>query len=95
MSEPSFPSLKDHEGETIHIVSPFFDSTVIQTVRLIRMEDAGLWVENQDWNIEMLKKHFGVMSSPKTMIFFLPWHQISVIVGSLDVPSLSAESLGI
>jgi len=95
MSEPSFPSLKEQEGETITLLSPFFDATKLQRVRLIRVEDAGIWVENHKWNMEQLKKTFGISSAPKTMIFFLPWHQISTIVGSLDAPSFSEESLGL
>ena len=95
MSEPSFPSLKEQEGETIKLVSPVFDNVKIQTVRLIRVEDAGIWIENHEYNMEMLKKTFGITSTRKTMIFFLPWHQISVIVGSLDAPSFSQESLGL
>ena len=77
------------------LISPVFDNVAIQTVRLIRVEDAGLWIEHHEYNMKMLKAHFGISSSRKTMIFFLPWHQISVIVGSLDAPSFSRESLGL
>jgi hypothetical protein len=95
MTEPSFPSLKEQEGQTIVLLSPFFHSTTFQKVRLIRVEDAGIWVENHKWNMERIKENFGISSTPKTMIFFLPWHQILTVVGSLDVPSFSEESLGL
>jgi hypothetical protein len=95
MSEPSFPSLREQEGQMITLGSPFFGDTVLQKVRLIRVEDGGIWVENHKWNMEQLKKTFGISSTRKTMIFFLPWHQISTIVGSLDAPSFSEESLGL
>jgi hypothetical protein len=95
MSDPAFPSLKEQEGETITILSPFFHATTLQKVRLVRVENAGIWIENHKWTMEQLKKTFGVSATPKTMIFFLPWHQISMILGSWDVPSVSEESLGL
>jgi hypothetical protein len=79
----------------ITLLSPFFHAIKMQKVRLVRVEDAGLWVENPKYNVEMLKKHFSISSTQKTMIFFLPWHQISAIVGSLDAPTFSEESLGV
>lgn len=95
MNEPSFPSLKEQEGEMIVIHCPFFDNIKLQKVRLIRVEDAGIWIENHKYNMEQLKKVFGISSTPRTMIFFLPWHQVSAIIGSLDAPSFSEESLGL
>jgi len=95
MSKSSFPSLKDQEGEMIVILSPFFDNVKLQKVRLVRLEDAGIWVENHEYNMEVLAKRFGISSSPKSMVFFLPWHQIVMILGSLDAPTFSKESLGI
>jgi hypothetical protein len=95
MDGPSFPSLKEQEGQMITIHSPFLDNIKLQKVRLVRVEDNGLWVENHKYKAEMLKNKFDISSSPKTMIFFLPWHQISVIVGSLDAPTLTEEFLGL
>jgi hypothetical protein len=95
MTEPGFPSLKEQEGELIVILSPFFDPVKLQRVRLVRVEDAGLWVENHKFNVEQMKKTFGISSSPKTLIFFLPWHQIATILGSVDAPTLSDEALGL
>jgi hypothetical protein len=95
MSEPGFPSLKEQEGGMIVILSPFFDNVKLQKVRLVRLEEAGLWVENHEYNMAVLRKRFGISSSPKSMVFFLPWHQIVMILGSLDAPTFSKESLGI
>jgi hypothetical protein len=83
-------SLKELEGEIIPLLSPFFHQTSIQRVRLLKLEDAGMWVENQSWTNDALQK-LGHSSSPKTMIVFLPWHQITCVIGSIDVPAFSDE----
>jgi len=38
-------------------------------------------------------KQIGLKTSPRTAIFFLSFHHISYIVGSLDVPAVSDEAL--
>ena len=87
MSKPDFKTLADQEGEMIVAIIPMLHPTVLQKVRLHKVEAAGLWVESQTF-LEMAFKQFGVKSSPKTMILFLPWHQITFVLSSLDFPAL-------
>jgi hypothetical protein len=86
--------LKDREGEVIFAFIPIIHPTTLQEVRLLLVEDAGIWIESQQANTQMLK-HLRVSSSMKTAVFFLPWHQLAMILDSIDVPSVSESSLGL
>jgi hypothetical protein len=94
MSTANARSLQEMEGEVIVLLSPFFHQTLLKRVKLHKVEDAGLWIESQE-ALEIAFKNLGLSSSPKTMIFFLPWHQITTILSSVDSPSISEKSLGL
>lgn len=85
------PSLKDMIGEIIVAHVPLFHKTKWQRLKLLDVETAGIWVESQSITESILQAS-GVTSSPKTMIFFLPFHQILYILSSRDVPALSEKA---
>jgi len=87
-------TLKEMEGEEIVALIPFIHQTHLQRVILHRVEDAGLWLESQNL-IEAMLKTINQGASPKTAVFFLPWHQISFLLGSLDKTAISEKSLGL
>lgn len=92
MNNSKVRSLKEHEGELIVALIPLFDPKLLQEIRLLRVEEAGIWIENQKAH-DMYFNAVGAKSSPKTMIFFVPWPQITFVLSSLDVPAIS-ETFG-
>lgn len=88
------PDLNSMVGEIIVALVPIFHKTKFQQLKLHGVEDAGVWVENQAIN-DLLLAQVGVSTSPKTLIVFLPWHQISFVLGSYDAPSLSEKGFGV
>ncbi len=88
------PRLQDFVGQTIIAHVPIFDPVVLQSLKVHEVEASGLWVESQKTTNLMLQK-LGYASSSKTMIFFLPFHQISFVIGSVDEPSLDEKAFGV
>jgi hypothetical protein len=84
--------LKDMIGEVIVAYIPLFHETEWQQVKLLGVEPSGLWIENQKLMSDFLT-HVGVKMSPKTMIFFLPFTQVTFIAGSLDAPTISERAI--
>jgi hypothetical protein len=84
-------SLKELEGTTIVLLSPFFHATQLQRVMLHKVEDYGVWIESQMLTDKMLGVSKAKMA-PKTPVFFLPWHHISVVMSSLDMPAISDDT---
>lgn len=81
-------------GEEISALIPFFHPTKLQILTLHGVENGGIWVENQKYTNQFLES-IGLATAPKTMIFFLPWHQIATILGSLETPSLSEKAFDV
>ena len=84
------PSLEKLVGQVIIALVPIFHNTIFQKLKLHSVEPAGIWVESQSITNQILGMA-RVRASPKTMIFFLPFSQISFVMSSLDVPGLSDE----
>lgn len=88
------PKLIDYVGHTILIRSIPVNEERPAVVKLIDVDSGGIWVESQDatehWLTELKKT-----SSPKTLVWFLPYAQISWILGSEDYPALSEKALGL
>jgi hypothetical protein len=88
------PSLREMVGQSITALVPMIDNVKLQELKLHGVEDGGVWVESQ-YLINVLLSSLGVAAAPKTVIFFLPFHQISFVLGSLNVPALSEKGLGV
>lgn len=86
------PDLGETVGKEIVALIPFFDKVKFQKLKLHAVENAGVWVESQAITAYFLDK-IGISMAPKTLIFFLPFHQIAAVLGSIDVPSLSEKGL--
>ena len=81
--------IKSLEGTLIEAVIPsLFGDTGVQMVRLLRVEENGLWIESPSI-METAMADTSMTMSPKTAIFFVPWPQLSYIIASRDVPSVS------
>lgn len=86
------PELKDMIGQVITAHIPYLHRTQWQQVKLHGVENGGVWIESQKFMSDFLT-HLGATMSPKTMIFFLPFTQITFIATSLDVPSISDKAI--
>jgi hypothetical protein len=85
-------SLQELIGKEIPVFVPMFHATNLQKLKLLNVEPGEIWVENRKISDLMLKQ-FGFTYSPKSVVFFLPYHQISFALGSLDEPYISDEAL--
>ncbi len=86
--------LEDYVGNTILIRSIPINEQYPAMVKLVAVDNGGIWIESQDATEHFLQQ-FKLTSAPKTPIWFLPFSQISWILGSEDYPSMSEKSLGL
>jgi hypothetical protein len=68
--------------------------TTYQWVKLHGVEVGGIWIENQEATNDFLQKS-GIATANKTPIFFLSYHEVILIVGSLDVVALDEKAFGV
>jgi hypothetical protein len=88
------PKLSDYVGQTVLIRSIPVDEQRPTVVKLVDVEAGGIWIESQDLTDHWLAE-LKVTSSPKTLVWFLPYAKISWIMGSEDYPALSEKALGL
>ncbi len=86
-------NLTEMIGETIIAKIPAFDPQP-QRFKLHGVEAGEIGVKSQKFTDKMLKQ-IGVQSSPRTLVLFLPYHQIAFAIGSADSPALSEEAFGV
>lgn len=80
-------------GDVIALV-PRFDPVKYQRFKLVGVESGGLWVESQEITNNLLR-HLGVPAAPKTLVFFLPYHEIAFAISSTEAPSLDEKAFGV
>jgi hypothetical protein len=84
--------LKELEGTVVAIIAPaVLGSTEMQKVKLHLVEDSGIWIESQSLTDKILQSQ-KVTMAPKTLVFFVPWSQITFVLSSLDMPSISERA---
>jgi hypothetical protein len=80
-------TLKALEGDLIRgIFKPLREQ--ITEVRLHRVESFGIWIESQKFMDEVLRLH-GKTSAPETIVIFLPWTEVKLILAGVDIPVIS------
>ncbi len=87
-------SLKEREGEEIIAILPFLHAAQLQRVKLHKVEEAGIWIESQPITnaiLTGLRQPVGT----KTPVWFVPWHQVTLIMDSLDQVALSEKAFGL
>lgn len=88
-------TLKELEGSQISVVAPFLGANKVHSLKLHKVEEAGIWIESQDVT-EIALGWVKQSAFPGTLLFFLPWHQITLIFGvEENVPSFSVKALGL
>jgi hypothetical protein len=88
------PKLADYVGQTLLIRCIPIDEERPTVVKLIDVEAGGIWIESQKVTDHWLAE-LKIASSPKTLVWFLPYAKISWILGSEDYPALSEKALGV
>jgi hypothetical protein len=86
--------LADYVGDTILIRSLPVNEDHPVMVKLIAVEDGGIWIESQDVT-EHWMRELKITSFPRTPVWFLPYAQIAWILGAEDYPSMSEKALGL
>jgi hypothetical protein len=88
------PSLEGLIGQTAVIRSIPVNETRPALIKLLAVENGGIWVESQEATDHWLSEA-GKQASPRTLAWFLPFAQISWIMGSSDYPALSEKAFGL
>ena len=86
--------LKEMIGEEIVAMVPMIDQKIFQVLILHAVEDGGIGVESQALTNVMLDQ-LKQVSSSKTPLFFLPFHQILFLIQSTEKTSLSEKAFGV
>jgi hypothetical protein len=80
--------LSEFIGEIVPFKIARIDPDHEQEVLLHGVEAGGVWIESQELTNNFLTR-MRVSSSPRTIVLFLPWHEISFAIGSIDKPGLN------
>ena len=88
------PSLEELIGQSVVIRSIPINETRPALVKLLSVENGGVWVESQEATDHYLSE-IGRQASAKTLAWFLPFAQIAWIMGSSDYPALSEKAFGL
>lgn len=86
--------LSDFIGQVILVMIPFLDKSGIQKVKLLGVESGGIWIQSQHATNFILQKG-GLATSPKTPVFFSPYHAISLAYAATEEPALNEVSFGV
>jgi hypothetical protein len=81
-------------GQQILLNIPRLDQTHYQKVKLIGVETGGLWLESQALTNCVLQAR-GVPAAPKTLVWFLPYHEISFAISSIEGVALDEAAFGL
>lgn len=91
-------SFQQMVGGIIVAIIPMFNAANergrMKKYKLHGVEAAGLWLESQETTNFALELA-GVSFSPKTGIFFVPFHSIMIVLGSVASPALSEKAFGV
>ncbi|MDQ2950353.1 MAG: hypothetical protein M3Y27_31175 [Acidobacteriota bacterium] len=94
MDNPEVPKLSDRIGETVLALIPRIHHTIYQKIKLVGVEDGGLWIQSQQIMTDLLRAA-GVATSPRTLVIFLPFHEISAILCATDEVGLDEKAFGL
>jgi hypothetical protein len=87
----NFSSLIDQD---ILVLIPRVSATRYHRVKLTGVEVGGIWIESQAFTTLMLQA-MGAQVTPKTPVFFLPYHEIALAISSIDIPGLNEKAFGV
>jgi hypothetical protein len=65
-----------------------------QSVKLLGVETGGVWIESQTL-INLVLKNIGQVSTPKSLAFFYPYHELKFGFVGIEGPALNEKSFGL
>ncbi len=74
-------------GEEIVALVPFLDRVKLQRVKLLAVEPNGLWLESSKFTSSFLRT-IRAQRAPKSLVVFFPFNQITLIMSSIEVPTV-------
>ena len=81
-------------GKEVGILIPVIHPKIYQRMKIIGVEEGGIWVESQKLINEMLQA-LKVTAAPNTLVIFVPYHQIAFAITGADYPSFDEKALGL
>lgn len=84
------PQLKTMIGEQIMLRSPVLSDDFFTTAKLVEVDEAGIWIEYPPF-LERMLNFAKASQSPKTILIFLPYAQVSFVLSSENYPYLSEK----
>ncbi len=84
---------EDLVGKKVLAMIPMFDVKLFQEITIHGVELGGLWVECESYSRLVLQK----LDQPaiKTPLWFVPYHEIRMMLHSLEKLELSEEKFGV
>jgi hypothetical protein len=89
--------LKEIEGQIVTVIflNPAYRGGLQrEKVKLLHVDDAGIWIENQTLTNEVLEA-MNLPATDKVAVFFHPYAAIHAIFVSLPGTSLSEKAFGV
>ncbi len=86
--------LSDYIGQTVLMLIPFLHPKDMQEIKLLGVESGGIWIQSQSFTNAVLQKA-GVTGAPKTGVFFVPYHGISLTLVSIEESALNEKAFGV
>jgi len=83
--------LADYIGERLAFLIPRIDPEGETEVILHGVEAGGVWIESQRLTNELMTQ-FRVAYAPRTLVFFVPYHEIAWAMASIEKSSLNETS---
>ena len=80
-------------GQKVSLIMPFMDKTTFQPVTIHGIDVGGLWIECDNLT-EMWMEVLKVQTAPRTLIFFVPYHEITLGMSSIEKVSLREKAFG-
>jgi hypothetical protein len=86
--------LSEFVGQTLTAWIPLIHTTHFQEVKLHGIDGGGVWIESQTITNQLLSIA-NVQDAPRTLVFFVPFHEIRFLMRSIDSPSLCEKAFGL
>ncbi len=81
-------------GQQIGIFAPRLHAGKFLEVKLHGVEAGGIWIESQGLTNEVLET-MGLSSAPRTLVLFLPYHEIGYVLKTIPGAALNEKAFGV
>jgi len=86
--------LSDYIGQEIVLFIPTIHPTNFQKVTLMGVDAGGVWIYSQTL-LNMMLKSIGRATSPKSVAFFYPYHELRFGYVGIEGPALNEKAFGV